>query len=266
MKHEEFAIELADVDDTALPDARLAKRADSPPRTSLLSERMGLLAGPATQAQHDDRRMEVWIASHLDLGELSAPTSSSPWARIIENLPGLKRKPKQHPRQSSGASTLDSWKCFQVAYKRGITIVRLVEKALVKESQIRKLARDLLDLISAGNHRVILNFQAMERLASWMAFVVDEARRRCAAGDGGALKICGLPPQLARMFPIAGVGLGVAIYENEAAAIESPWPACSGPKPLPIEILTRTDAGRRRSANLRRCAFRGRRSRPPGLH
>jgi anti-anti-sigma factor len=238
MKHEEFTIELADVDDAALPDARLAKRADSPPRTSLLSERMGLLAGPATQAQHDDRRMEEWIASHLDLGELSAPRSSSPWARIIENLPGLKRKPKENPRQSSGASTLDSWKCFQVAYKRGITIVRPVEKALVKESQIRELARDLLDLISAGNHRVILNFQAMERLASWMAFVVDEARRRCAAGDGGALKICGLPPQLARMFPIAGVGLGVSIYENEAAAIESPWPACSGPKPLPIEILS----------------------------
>ena len=72
-------------------------------------------------------------------------------------------------------------------------MVRLLEKALVKESQIRELARDLLDLIAAGNHRVVLNFQAIERLASWMAFVVDEAGRRCAAGDGGALKVCGLP-------------------------------------------------------------------------
>jgi anti-anti-sigma factor len=238
MKHEELTIALADVDDAALPDARLAKRGDSPPRTSLLSERMGLLAEPSTQAQQDDRRLEEWIASHLDLGELSAPKSSSPWARIIENLPGLKRKPKQNPRASAGASTLDSWKCFQVAYKRGITIVRLMEKALVKESQVRELARDLLDLISAGNHRVILNFQAMERVASWMAFVVDEARRRCADGDGGALKICGLPPELARMFAIAGVGVGVSIHENEAAAIESLWPPYSGPRPLPVEILS----------------------------
>jgi anti-anti-sigma factor len=238
MKEEEFTIELADVENAALPDARLATTADPPPRTSLLSERMGLLAAPRAQSRQDDRRMEEWIASHLDLGEVSTIRPASQWARIIENLPGLKRKPMATGRQSSGASTLDSWKCFQVAYKRGITIVRLLEKALVKESQIRELARDLLDLIRAGNHRVILNFQAIERLASWMAFVVDEAGRRCAAGDGGALKVCGLPAQLARMFPIAGVGLGVSIYDNEAAAIESPWPACSGPRPLPVEILS----------------------------
>ena len=30
--------------------------------------------------------MEDWIASHLDLAELSAPRSASPWAKIIENL------------------------------------------------------------------------------------------------------------------------------------------------------------------------------------
>ena len=94
MKYENFTIALADVDEAALADARLAKPADTPLRTSLLSERMGLLAGPANQAQHDDRRMEEWIASHLDLEELSAPKSTSPWSHIIENLPGLKRKPK----------------------------------------------------------------------------------------------------------------------------------------------------------------------------
>jgi anti-anti-sigma factor len=70
-----------------------------------------------------------------------------------------------------------------------------------------------------------------------MAFVVDLAWRRCTSGDGGELKICGLSPRLARMFPIAGVGLRVALYETEIAAIESPWPQVSGPRPLPIEIL-----------------------------
>ena len=181
--------------------------------------------------------MEDWISSHLDLGESTAEASSSPWTKIIANLPGLKASPKTRRGCTGGMMTVDSWKRFQVAYKRGITVVRLVEKALVKESQIRELARDLLDLIAAGNHRIVLNFQAIERLASWMAFVVDEASRRCACGDGGRFKICGLPPQLARMFPIAGVGLRVSLHENEAAAIESPWPPNSGPRPLPIEIL-----------------------------
>ena len=41
------------------------------------------------------------------------------------------------------------------------------------------------------------------------------------------------------MFPIAGVGLGVSIHDDEAAAIESPWPRSSGPRPLPVEILQR---------------------------
>jgi anti-anti-sigma factor len=237
MTMENLTIELADAD--AAPRARVAPAAGAleAAKASLHSERMGLLARTATPSHHDDRRMEDWIASHLDLGELKAPGPRSPWAHIIENLPGSKKKPNNKARDQSGATTLGSWKSFQVAYKRGITVVRLVEKAIVKESQIRELARDLLDLIAAGNERIVLNFQAIERVASWMAFVVDEAWRRCASGDGGSLKVCGLSPRLARMFPIAGVGLRVSLHESEIAAIESPWPQASGPRPLPVEIL-----------------------------
>ena len=221
-----------------MPDVAPAAGGEEATKTSLHTERMGLLARASAPSHHDDRRMEEWIASHLDLGELASSRPRSPWAQIIENLPGMKKKPNNKAREQSSATTLDSWKSFQVAYKRGITVVRLVEKSIVKESQIRELARDLLDLIAAGNDRIVLNFQAIERVASWMAFVVDEAWRRCASGDGGALKVCGLSPRLARMFPIAGVGLRVSLHENELAAIESPWPQASGPRPLPIEILT----------------------------
>ncbi len=241
MTHEDLMIELVDRADVAgfgAQDSGASEDADRAPRTSLVAERLGLLSSAFAPARHDDHRMEDWIASHLDLGEPSAPTASSPWTKIIANLPGLKRKQQDKARVKGGVTTFDSWKRFQVAYKRGITVVRLVEKALVKESQIRDLARDLLDLIAAGNHRIVLNFQAIERLASWMAFVVDEASRRCACGEGGALKICGLPPQLAKMFPIAGVGLRVSLHDDEAAAIESPWPQFSGQGRLPVEILS----------------------------
>jgi pSer/pThr/pTyr-binding forkhead associated (FHA) protein len=67
---------------------------------------------------------------------------------------------------------------------------------------------------------------------------VEAARRRCAAADGGALKVCGLPRDLARVFPISGVGSAVSIYHDEASAIDSPWPPASGPRALPIEILS----------------------------
>ena len=210
-----------------------------PPRTSLESERLGLLANPAPAADHD-LRIEHWIASTLDLDgdALAAPRSA--WVRIIDGLSGLKRpaKTKRAGDQGGGERRQDGWARFQVAYKRGITVVRLVDRTLVRENQIHELACDLLDLIAAGNHRVVLNFQAVERLASWVVVAVDEARRRCEAADGGALKICGLPQQLAAIFPIAGVPLRLALHADEASAIDSPWPEPSGPRPLPIEILT----------------------------
>ena len=239
MTNENLTIELAELE--VGPRAHVAPACEAvgeeAARRRFIPSEWGLLARKSNPSHHDDRRMEEWIASHLDLGELASSAPRSPWAHIVENLPGVKKKPINKAREQSGATTLDSWKSFQVAYKRGITVVRLVEKAIVKESQIRELARDLLDLIAAGNDRIVLNFQAIERVASWMAFVVDEAWRRCASGDGGALKVCGLSPRLARMFPIAGVGLRVSLHENELGAIESPWPQVSGPRPLPIEIL-----------------------------
>lgn len=183
--------------------------------------------------------MEEWIASNLDLDfeSLAQPAPRSIWNKMIEGLPGLKRMPKKGPREQAAVPTLDSWGRFRVAYKRGITLVRLLDKSLVKDAQLRELARDLLDLIAAGNHRVVLNFQATGRLASWLPFVVEAARRRCAAADGEALKICGLPRELAQVFPISGVGDLVTLYDDEASAIDSPWPQASGPRALPVEIL-----------------------------
>ena len=212
--------------------------ADEPaPRTSLESERFGLLAAPRAIVD-TDRQMEEWIASNLDLDDEAPSQPRSPWIRLIDGLPGLKRPP-EHKRRVKGAETsVMGWARFHVAYKRGITVVRLIDKTLVKEAQIRELACDLLDLIEAGNHRVVLNFQVVERLASWVVVAVDEARRLCESADGGALKICGLPQQLASVFPIVGVTVGNALHADEAAAIDSPWPDQSGPRTLPIEILS----------------------------
>ena len=141
------------------PRSRGLARARSGPSTSLLSERMGLLAGRSAPSLHDDHRMEDWIASHLDLGELSSPGSQSPWARIIDNLPGMKRKPDGKAR----AQIRRARRSIRGRASRSPTSVEsrwcgYVEKTLVKESQIRELARDLLDLIAAGNHRIVLEF------------------------------------------------------------------------------------------------------------
>jgi anti-anti-sigma factor len=205
-------------------------------RTLLESERFGLLA--ATKLHNKHRRMEDWIASNLDLGDDAPPVARSAWTRLIDGLPGLKRTPREKRRPNGVETSMLGWSRFHVAYKRGVTVVRLVDKNLAREAHVRELACDLLDLIEAGNHRVVLNFQLVERLASWVVVVVDEARRLCESADGGALKICGLGQQLALIFPIAGVAIGNVLHADEAAAIDSPWPEASRPRALPIEILS----------------------------
>jgi anti-anti-sigma regulatory factor len=205
--------------------------------TSLETARRGLLAGPP-KTRDQDRRMEEWIASNLDLDLEYRREPRSAWTRLIDGLPGMKRPIKAKPRQRGVETSMLGWSRFRVAYKRGVTVVRLSDKNLARESQVRELACDLLDLIEAGNHRVVLNFQGVERLASWVVVAVEEARRMCEAADGGALKICGLPLQLASIFPIAGVEVVSALYANEATAIDSPWPQASHPRELPIEILS----------------------------
>jgi anti-anti-sigma regulatory factor len=240
MTNESGVIELIDGNEDLPVQRRAPGVIDEPVvRTSLESEKVGLLASAVATVQ-DDRRMEEWIASNLDIDfeGVAQAAPRSVWNRMIEGLPGLKRMPKKGPREQAAVPTLDSWGRFRVAYKRGITLVRLLDKSLVKQAQLRELARDLLDLIAAGNHRIVLNFQATARLASWVAFVVEVARRRCAAADGGALRVCGLPKELARVFAIAGVGSEIDLYADEAAAIESPWPQPSAPRALPVEILS----------------------------
>ena len=81
MTNENLLIELVEPAEGSWPRVAPAGEVDQLARTTLLSERMGLLAGRASSpSRHDDRRMEDWIASHLDLGEITAHNSRSPWA------------------------------------------------------------------------------------------------------------------------------------------------------------------------------------------
>ncbi len=206
------------------------------PAIALEMDRFGLLAGPAIPVDRE-RMIEAWIASNLDF---DIPAESAPpniWERIVGRLPTWKRPPKKRRILIGGETSFSEWAYFRIAYRRGITVVRLVDRALAKESKIRELARDLIDLVEAGNHRILLNFQAVERLVSWVSLAVDEVHRRCQSAPGGSLKICGLQPQLADIFPIAGMGQGIERHPDETAALESTWLEPPGPRALPVEIL-----------------------------
>jgi anti-anti-sigma factor len=217
--------------------------------STLASQQIGLLA-----AQHagpeSDRRMEDWIASQLDLS-MDVERTTSPrniWNQLIDKLPMARRGPARRAIRGGPETSFADWRRFRVAYRRGITVVRLIDRALVRERHVRELTRDLIDLIDAGNHRVILNFQGVERVGSWVALAVDEAYRRAKAADGGELKVCGLSEPLAAVLDIAGMAPGIELHPDENAALGAPWPEPSSPRTLPVDILLALASGKERPA------------------
>ncbi len=217
---------------------------DSGAGHSLAMQQFGLLAAPRNPVDAD-RRMEDWIASQLDLALAIEPAHHprSIWNQLIDRLPVLRRTSSRRPLRGGAETAFADWSRFRIAYRRGITVVRLIDPALVKERDVRELTRDLIELIEAGNHRLLLNFHGIERVASWVALAVDEAYRRLKAADGGELKICGLSSSLAAVLDIAGMAPGIELYPDESAALDAPWPEPTTPRALPVDILLALTAG-----------------------
>lgn len=182
-----------------------------------------------------DRRLEDWIAGNLD-GEADRAESNL-WTQLVGELPTVRGSRPGGKGSERGAKPRGAWNRFSVVYRRGVAVVRLTDRALVKQSEIRELADDLADLIAVGNQRIVLNFSKVERLGSWIVAAAVEGHRRCEAIEGGRLKVCGLTRQLAEIFQIIGMGRRIVLCDDEQAAIDGPWPAAPGPRALPIDIL-----------------------------
>ncbi|MDG3006669.1 FHA domain-containing protein [Paludisphaera mucosa] len=189
---------------------------------------------PTNEGPASDRRLEDWITVNLD-PEVHRPAANL-WTQLIGNLPMSRRPSKAAKGREKGFKSRGCWERFGVVYKRGVTIVRLTDTSLVQRADINELAEDLGDLIDVGNNRIVLNFARVERLGSWIVAAVVEAHRRCEAADGGRLKICGLEPQLREIFTLIGMGRRIIACDDEAAAVEGPWPGAA-PRSLPIDIL-----------------------------
>lgn len=189
----------------------------------------------ATAGAAPDRRLEDWIAGNLD-GDADRPETNV-WTQLVGDLPTARRSRPGIKGSDRGVVSRGAWNRFSVVYRRGVAVVRLTDRALVKQSEIRELADDLADLIAVGNQRIVLNFSKVERLGSWIVAAAVEGHRRCEAAEGGRLKVCGLTRPLAEVFKIIGMGRRIVLCDDEQAAIDGPWPAAPGPRALPIDIL-----------------------------
>jgi anti-anti-sigma factor len=181
------------------------------------------------------RRLEDWIVTML--GE-DAAKGGDDWEDIIGRVSPA-WVPKKTRTAGAGSSKVPGgWERFRLVRRKGISVVALSDRALIKEQELSELAGDLLALVEAGHHRIIVNFSAVERLSTWAGGFLAEAIRRCDLASEGALKVCGLRPELAAIFPVTGLGRGITIFDDETTAIDSTWPDQPQLLPLPVDVLT----------------------------
>ena len=102
-------------------------------------------------------------------------------------------------------------------------MVELIPKTIVAESDIRTITDELGELIDSGQNCIALNFRNVERLSSQVMGEVVQVYRRCK-DSGGTLKICKVPPQVAKILSMTKIDRHIEVFPDERMALESAWP------------------------------------------
>src|SRR6478609_7326056 len=103
------------------------------------------------------RRIEGLVASYLD-GHDAPPRIAGfgDWQmRAVELFQPHKSRPEV---KAKAAEAPTGWKRVAVVRKHGASVIKLLDQTLVKEGDIAEFGEELLDLIEAGHHRVVLDF------------------------------------------------------------------------------------------------------------
>jgi anti-sigma B factor antagonist len=102
----------------------------------------------------------------------------------------------------------------------GVTVVTFADTRLIAEDVLAEVG-DLLGLIDGpGLARVLLNFREVRFMSSSFLASLMKLSRRVAA-VGGQVKLCGIAPDLIRVFKITCFDRLFEIYEDEGTALDS---------------------------------------------
>lgn len=201
-----------------------------------------IMHAPNLAAEPDqERRIEDWLVCHLE-GEARAGATGRPAldAMVVSWSLALKGPNAGAPRPKSPSRPEPSgpkWARLKVAARGEATVVRFKDPTLLREDDLREAALELNALIAAGHRRIVLNFAGVDRMSSQIVGAIAAAHQRCAASDGGQLRVCNLRNGLEQILALTGLEGRVAFFADEAAALTAPWPTPKGPRPLPVSIL-----------------------------
>lgn len=119
--------------------------------------------------------------------------------------------------------------------QQGVSIVNIVDRAIIHDSEIAQMGQELDDLLDQGRRRIVLDFGNVKHLSSQAVGVLIQAQRRAKSG-GGLLKLCNPNPAVAEVFKITNLPRAIEIHTDHANALRTAWPEAAptaSPPPPP---------------------------------
>ena len=101
-----------------------------------------------------------------------------------------------------------------------ITIVHFMEKSLLDMVVAEELKRNLLNLVSEGAEKMIINFSNVDFMSSSFISVLIVVHAQMESAEG-QLRLCGLAPSLLKLFEMTNLDRMFKILATEGDAVRS---------------------------------------------
>jgi anti-anti-sigma regulatory factor len=197
----------------------------------------GGISTPVAEGPDIIGRIETWVASYLDGPDGPAKASGfAEWQKHAVEI--FDRRRSQGAAKVKATEAPAAWKRISIGRKHGATIVRLLDKSLVKESDLGELSEEMTDLVEAGHDRLVVDFANVERLSCSIVPVLAEVSRLCSLDGHGQLRVFNLRPEIAPALGLSPLTRDLERRTEEANVLDGPWPGNDVPRPLPEALLT----------------------------
>lgn len=104
---------------------------------------------------------------------------------------------------------------------RDVTIVNFRDASILDALQVQQIGEELFDLVDTKNRRkLILDFSEVKFLSSSALGVLVTLRKKSDAIKGQVL-LCGMRPELRKIFKITNLEKLFQFFENEERALNS---------------------------------------------
>jgi anti-anti-sigma factor len=104
----------------------------------------------------------------------------------------------------------------------GVTVVTFIDSSILEAVVIDQIAKDLFHLVDHQNkQKIILDFSKVRSMSSQGLGLLLTLNKKLAAIKGG-LALCGIRPEIKKIFTITGLEKDFSFYPDDKSAL-SAW-------------------------------------------